>query len=296
MTLCLASFARKDKYIIAICDTMISSDDWSGDKMALKARPLPNDWCVMTAGDQSPATPILESVVASLATTSDKSLSSTVACFQQAFSEQLQSRIRQILMPYGMTLENYHQIGPALGPNFQKILFEMSTASIAATFLVFGYDDKKRPHIFTIKDKGEVEYFDLSGFWAVGCGQTAALGSLFSKNHSRWNPYKLVLLNICEAKFAAEAAPGVGQGSFVVVIHPDGSHLTLYDIEPVRKAYERARRRPVTKTQKNAVEALLKNLTPERGPQKKIKEEQSVKQLAETTKSSNEAKQDLPVQ
>ena len=43
MTLCLASFARKDKYIIAICDTMISSDDWSGDKMAIKARPLPND-------------------------------------------------------------------------------------------------------------------------------------------------------------------------------------------------------------------------------------------------------------
>jgi hypothetical protein len=36
---------------------MISSDDWSGDRMALKASPLPNDWCVMIAGNQSAATP-----------------------------------------------------------------------------------------------------------------------------------------------------------------------------------------------------------------------------------------------
>jgi len=221
VTLCLASFARENKYIVGICDTMISSDDWSGDKMAMKARPLPNDWCVMTAGNQSAATPILESVVASLLGSSDKGLKATVDCFQEAFRHQLHARIAQILMPYGMTLENYHHIGPALGSNFQRILLEMSTASVDATFLVFGYDGEKMPHIFTIKDKGEVEYFDLSGFWAIGSGQTAALGSLFSKSHSRFYAYKRVLLNVCEAKFAAEAAPGVGRGSFVVVIHPD---------------------------------------------------------------------------
>ena len=249
----MASFARNDTYIVGICDTMISSDDWSGDKMALKASPLPNDWCVMTAGNQSAATPILQSVVASLAASPDKGLKPTVDYFQQAFRDQLHARIGQILMPYGMTLRNYHQIGPALGPNFQKILLEMSTASVDATFLVFGYDNAKIPHIFTVKDKGEVEYFDLSGFWAIGSGQTAALGSLFNKKHSRYNPYKRVLLNVCEAKFAAEAAPAVGRGSFVVVIHPDGSHLTLYDIEPLRKAYEKEMRKPVSKSQKNAV-------------------------------------------
>jgi hypothetical protein len=226
----------------------------------------------------------------------DKGLKPTVVYFLEAFREQLHARIRQILMPYGMTLENYHLIGLALGPNFQRILLEMSTASVDATFLVFGYDIQKMPHIFTIKDKGEVEYFDRSGFWAIGSGQTAALGSLFNKSHSRFNPYKRVLLNVCEAKFAAEAAPGVGRGSFVVVIHPDGSHLTQYDIEPVRKAYERVRRKPVTKSQKSAVEVLLKNLTAERGPQRKIEEAKPAEQLPESTRSRNEPKHDGPIQ
>ena len=174
MTLCLASFAQRDKYIVGICDTMISSDDWLGDSMAIKARPLPNDWCVMTAGNQSAATPILESIVASLEESPDTGLKSTVDCFQQAFRDQVHAHIRQILAPYGMTLENYHQIGPALGPTFQKVLIEMSAASVDATFLVFGYDSEKMPHIFAVKDKGEVEYFDLSGFWAIGSGQTCS--------------------------------------------------------------------------------------------------------------------------
>jgi hypothetical protein len=46
MTLCLASFAEVNRYIVGICDAMISSDDWCGDYMAMKARPLPNNWCV----------------------------------------------------------------------------------------------------------------------------------------------------------------------------------------------------------------------------------------------------------
>jgi 20S proteasome alpha/beta subunit len=195
-----------------------------------------------------------------------------------------------------MTLENYYHIGPALGSNFQRILFEMSAASVDASFLVFGYDNQKMPHIFTVKEKGEVEYFDMSGFWASGSGQTAALGALSSKNHSRFNSYKRVLLNMCEAKFAAEAAPGVGQESFVVVVHPDGSHFTLYNIGLMRKAYERARRKPVTKSQMNAVEALLKNLTAERGPQREVEEAKPAKQLPESTRSPSKPKLDVPIQ
>lgn len=99
MTICLASIASKGKYIIGICDTMISSDDWSGDRMALKASPLPNDWCVMIAGNQSAATPILQSVIADLKASADKGLKATVDYFQQAFQDELHARIRQILAP-----------------------------------------------------------------------------------------------------------------------------------------------------------------------------------------------------
>jgi hypothetical protein len=259
VTVCLASFVGGDKKIVGICDTMISGDEWSGDEMAIKARPTPHDWCVMTAGDPSPAVPVLEYVGAALGATPDNTLQSTVACFEQ-FEEQLQNRRKQILAPYGMTLQNYHLIGPPLGETFQRILFEISNVSLSTTFLVFGFDEFKEPHIFTIRDKGQVEYFDLAGFWAIGSGQTASLGVLFNKSHSRFDSYQTVLWNLCEAKFAAEAAPGVGKGSFMVVLEPDGRHRTLGELKPARTPYERMKGRPLNKSQKKAVESLIKNL------------------------------------
>jgi hypothetical protein len=266
VTLCLASFVGGDKKMVGICDMMISGTEWSGDDMAIKARPTPHGWCVMTAGDPSPAIPVLEYVDATLKATPDNTLQSTVVCFEQAFEEQLQSRRKHILAPYGMTLQNYHQIGPPLGETFQRILFEMSNVSLATTFLVFGFDEFEDPHIFTIRDKGQVEYFDLAGFWAIGSGQTASLGVLFNKNHSRFDPFETVLWNLCEAKFAAEAAPGVGKGSLIVVVEPDGRHRTLFDIEPARRPYQRMKQRPLTKSQQKAVDILAEvvPLYPER--------------------------------
>jgi 20S proteasome alpha/beta subunit len=260
MTLCLASFTENNAYIVGICDAMISNDDWCGDSMAMKARPLPNDWCMMAAGDQSEATPILESVRASLLQNRDKSLLSTVTYFQQAFYELLNSKIQHMLKPFGMNLENYHEIGPALGPTFQSLLFKISTAFVDAKFLVFGYDSANNPHMFTIRDRGDVEYFDTPGIAAIGSGQTAALGHLFNQRHSRYRPYQRVLLNVCEAKFAAERAPGVGRTSLVVVVHPSGEHFTAANLDEARKAYERVRRKPVTKSQRHAVKTLIAKL------------------------------------
>lgn len=248
----------------------------------------------MTAGDPSPATPILDYVGAALHATPDNTLQSTVICFEQAFDEQLSSLRKQILAPYGMTLQNYHQIGPPLSETFQRILFEMSNVSLPTTFLVFGFDESKEPHIFTIRDKGRVEYFDMAGFWAIGSGQTASLGVLFNKNHSRFDSYQTVLWNLCEAKFAAEAAPGVGKGSFMVVLEPDGRHRTLGDLEPARRPYKKMKDKPLTKGQENAVDTLIKNLETAHRPRKDRQQAQPVEPATVRVQEAKEERKQAP--
>ena len=154
----------------------------------------------------------------------------------------------------------------------------------------FGEDGRHLIHFRQLR--GEVEYFDLTGFWAIGSGQTAALGALFNKKHSRYIPYKRVLLNLCEAKFAAEDAPGVGKGSFVVVVHPNGDHFTTLNLEPARKAYEKVRRRPITKRQKDAVETILKSLSPAQEQRKSAEEKQPDHEAPEGPRPQVESEQD----
>jgi hypothetical protein len=268
-TLCLASICR-GRRIVGICDAMLSNQEWSGDRMAMKAKPLINDWCVMTAGDPSAAVPILRDVEDRLIAMGDKqraTLGSTVQAFKEAFAVRIKEQAELILLPFGMTLQNYHQIGPPLGQTFQKVLFDITNLSMGATFLAFGFDDEKEAHIFTIEDQGNVKYFDLAGFWAIGSGSPAALGSLFNNSHSRFASYHQTVKNLCEAKFAAEAAPGVGKESFLVVLEVDPNHdkhLTVRDLSPIRKTYEKRKKRMPTKAERKAVMDVVNSLKQER--------------------------------
>jgi hypothetical protein len=90
------------------------------------------------------------------------------------------------------------------------------------------------------------------------------LGHLFNVAHSKFESYERTLLNVCNAKFAAEAAPGVGMGSLVVVVRPNGDHFTTTDVEQPRMVYTRARNKPITKSQAKAVKKLAAELIPSR--------------------------------
>jgi len=59
-----------------------------------------------------------------------------------------------------------------------------------------------------------VNCYDKIGFWAVGGGQHLAMASLFSSNYNIFAPLEVCLAKVLCAKFAAEAADGVGEDTW----------------------------------------------------------------------------------
>jgi hypothetical protein len=165
----------------------------------------------MFAGnDISSLAPILDHVWRSRTKNADDSLQTVAAAFRSAYKEQLRLKAEaEFLTPIGYTLEEFKKDGLSqLGPeNFTRILYEIEKQTIDLQFLLAGFDDKEE-HIFTVTSPGKIEHYTELGFWAIGVGQTHALGSMFSYvNRVRFASLPDALYRVCKAKFTSENAP-----------------------------------------------------------------------------------------
>src|ERR1700676_597257 len=209
MTVCIVSHSYGENSFVAVADSMLSTSDMSHDKLAIKTFGIGDNWlCMFSANDMSPVVAISNSVRDAVKTPT--SLGDIIAAFQSAFRKELVSKAEtSILAPLNMDMAEFRKSGLAsLGPEiFSRIFYQIEQLNLDATFLVYGFDDHK-PHIFTIQNRGEVSHYDQPGFWAIGSGQTSALGSLFSLSGQSVSVRSVenVLYLLCKAKFSAESA------------------------------------------------------------------------------------------
>lgn len=234
MTVCIVSHSYVKNVFVAVADEMLSLSDMSADSFAVKNFSIGNGWmCLFSADDLSPViaikTDIRDQVSGAI------KLGEIVNAFQAAFRKELVAKAESsILAPFGMTMADFRQDGLAnFGPEiFSRMFYQIEQLSLNVTFLVYGFDNQK-PHIFTIQNRGEIAHFDQPGFWAIGSGQTSALGSLFSiVGHpiSVRRPEDVLFL-LCRAKFAAESAPGVGENTMAVILKSNGNRSVLFHEE-----------------------------------------------------------------
>lgn len=266
VTVCVASFA-KDEAIVGITDSMLSTVDMSSDNVAIKFFAIGEKWCAMYAGnDISPVPPIKRFVRSKLSPAdAPETLPDVVCAFQDAFRQQLKERAEsQVLGSFGLTVSELlsrglNQFGPEI---FSRLVYEIENVKLDLSFLVCGFDDCG-PHMFVIQGKGEVSYYDIPGFWAVGSGQTSALGTLFSRNASASMifmgvPY--ILYTLCKAKFNAETALGVGKEATAFVLASDGSRYLIHSeaIERIKRIWEKVRPPEIPNEAKQALPAIIK--------------------------------------
>lgn len=269
MTVCIASFCStlREKTIIGITDSMLSTVDMSADNVAIKFFAFGNKWCAMYAGnDISPVTPIKKFVRDRFRpTTVGETLPDAIGAFREAFRLQLSDRIEsQILAPFGMNMPQFLSVGLAqFGPEiFSRLVYEIENVKLDLSFLVLGFDGDT-PHIFVVKDQGDVSHYDTPGFWAIGSGQTSALGSLFSRQSSIsliHGPMYEVLYALCKAKFNAETALGVGRNATAFVLEADGSRYLINTpyIEKVKEIWEKVRPPDISQEAKIEVPKIIK--------------------------------------
>jgi len=218
----------------------------SADMSARKMHAIGNHWVAMFSGnDISHTTPMLRHVK-HLIQIDRESLPDVVNAFVSAFKEQLRLRAdNEILAALGYSLDEFKMSGLVqLGAEtFSRILYEIQQTVIDLSFLIAGFDAGV-PYIFTVSSPGRVEHYEEVGFWAIGAGQTHALGAMFNlRKRIRFMDLAPALYRVCEAKFSAENAMGVGPTTYAMIMYPDGSRCLLpaSGIESLKPLWERTR-------------------------------------------------------
>jgi hypothetical protein len=251
MTVCIASICTRDKCIIGVSDKMLSMPAMSTDERGIKYASIGNSWIAMfAANDVSPVVPILKTVQKAAAlTTCEETLEDIVGTFRSAIrKENVTKSEANVLSRFDMNMAEFRREGlSSLGPElFTRLAYEIEQISLDLTFLVFGFDgtDEREPHIFTIDGRGEVSYHDIVGFWAIGSGQTSALGTLFgTRSPLVYHSLPHILYLLARAKFSAESALGVGKDTNMLVLHANRERYLIptSKVPELKKVWEASR-------------------------------------------------------
>ena len=270
MTVCIAAHCyeegSEDECVMCATDALVSTGEMSADHSARKMQRIGQGWFAMFAGDDiSSLTPILDhvrDVVGDARSSRDK----IAGAFVAAYKEQLKLRAENgTLAAVGYSLGEFKRSGLAqLGAeNFTRILYEIERQTIDLQFLLAGVDEAGQFHLVTITSPGKVDYYTELGFWAIGTGQTQALGSMFSTSRRlRFIGRAAALYRICEAKFSAENAIGVGPTTIVGIIKKDakGRYISTVLVEKLRPIWEETRVIEVPAKAEALAKEFLKNL------------------------------------
>jgi 20S proteasome alpha/beta subunit len=141
--------------------------------------------------------------------------------FKKAYQEQLREVVEDALLsPFAMTLDEFKKKGSKQLPvrEFESISDEIRRADLGCLFLVFGFDDHKRPHLFVVENPGRVSVYDKPGFWAIGSGAPSALAMLSHMGQAaEASSFEETVYNVLAAKYISESADGVGKQTFFFV-------------------------------------------------------------------------------
>jgi 20S proteasome alpha/beta subunit len=248
MTLCIAAVAR-DKGIIAVSDMRFDLGYTSGDGMPKMGR-LNRYWAAMFAGnDVSNAPMLLANVEMALSGDHQKATRRQVEKlfrdeYRAALAEQIEA---EVLSPFKLTVGEFTKTGVRrFTPDvFADIATKMSRVELGYEFLVFGFDEKRVPHIFHVQKRGIVQDCRLFGFWAIGSGDTAAVHHMLFHEYNTQLPLRTAAYYACAAKFFAERA-NLGENTHVVCLMNDGRIIGI-DVKKIRKLWQRGGRARIPK-------------------------------------------------
>lgn len=251
MTVCIAGLADVGKSIVISCDSMISTSEFAGDRVAFKMYPLAAPigiWEAMIAGNEiSQVVPVIDRANSLLLALHPDSINAEGV--GRAFADAYQSIRReyaqdQVLSPFGVTMAEFRSDGPRIfGDSYREVAADLMRVDLGCQFLLAGFDVDGDGHILSIENPGVVKNHDPVGFWAIGSGAFSALSALFFHSMRFDMPLAKVLYHVCEAKFMAESAFGVGKHTTVRIVTCDSevsdtNELKEEMIENIRNAWQ----------------------------------------------------------
>jgi len=248
VTCCIASI-YSNSAIIAVSDKRITFSGMVSTEGEMTKALTTSKWIGMIAGENiSAAVPMLNEVDSK----DDGTLTVeqfSVVCREAYRHQQTMGIESTILSKYDMTLKQFKESGSRVFTDkvYEHLIEGMEEYDLGAQFLFAGFDPRCAPHIFTLTHPGKVQFFDRTGYWAVGSGKHAAISHLAGYPYRRHATFAECIYQTIAAKFAAESATDVGRDTDVSVRFRDLSPtLDLPEdlVEYVRGLYERIERVP----------------------------------------------------
>lgn len=265
MTVCIAALADVGNFIAVACDSMLSALEFSGDKIAHKLFPLSDkfQWAAMISGaDLTHVVPVLEASVLQMLSLSDatNSLMNVESALTRAYRTVRHRYVEDlILSPIGLSFEAWQK-----KPEWEPYLVDkMAAVTLGCELLVAGFDYIGDGHILTVENPGIVKNHDLVGWAAIGSGTYSAMATLLHHSVNSEMGLARVLYHVCEAKFMAESALGVGEHTTAMVLKPnapfkDRCELSESFIKAIREDWERDGKPRVPKGTLEGIAAQLK--------------------------------------
>lgn len=241
--------------IVTASDQMLtmSMGTFSGDEAAAKVEMLTLGWRVMFAADDVGVVPPLIRRIRSRLYSSEEPLTVDfmIRVLRESYQEErLQRATEMYLSPFGIDLSTFLSNGAAvLGDNnLAAILRErIERHELGCELLVSGHEEvpsasvTSSAHLLVVSNPGIVKDCSVAGYWAIGSGAYLALSSLATRRQNLRHELAPMIYNVCEAKFAAESAIGVGRETFVT-IHRDNETWTTMegrDLGAIRRHWNR---------------------------------------------------------
>ncbi len=181
----------------------------------------------LIAGDAARAA----SIVRELTSFTRSGTYSISAIAQRACDLYVEHRQRQVeadvLLPRGMTLERLLQ-GVGLNP---QVLFgidqTMAQYPYGVELLIGGVDDAGAQLYVIMNPGGSYSDIRAIGFTAIGSGAIHAVQSMIGFGHAPFRGLRETIFAVYASKRRAEAAPGVGQDTDLIVV----TNARLYRVE-----------------------------------------------------------------
>ena len=280
MTVCIAVTPHFRSEIILVSDQLLSSEVTSVEAGLKLTKLAPGiEWYIMFAGDATRFQPLVERMREPLGDVKETRLElrTTIALAERAYHVETTNLIEaEILGPYGLTRDDFVKKGRRwLGPATYAQLFEqIGSTDLGIEILVVGLDAIAQTQMFSVSSRGSATRTVLP-YHAIGSGSYLALGALYQFAFPTMDLEENVY-RTCAAKFAAEAAPGVGKGTHAMVVDPLMDRWAmLFNLDDLRKEWQRNGQPPIPAAAKRLIHRDLKPMrtfplqrVPKRKPKK----------------------------
>lgn len=266
MTVCLAVTQPFSTKFVLVTDRLLSSEinstegGWKTAKLAPRGA-----WYLMFAGDAQRFTPLVGRMREFLGDVGDSrlTLETVMTCASEAYKQEIEdAATAEVLAPYGLSREEFIKSG--LGwfgqAKFYQLVDRIAAFDLGIELLVVGLDAWGQTQILSVSPRGLVAPAVLP-YHAVGSGAYLALGSLYSLAHFPGPDFTETVYRACAAKFAAEAAPGVGRETYALVVEPMADTWTVVmEVDRIREWWRTKGQPPFPAAARRSIEQDLQGL------------------------------------